>query len=142
MSYFARHDAADIAWHARSLWRHVNTAVPVVRARSSSVGDGLQVLVYSPDRPDVFARICGYFDSAGFSILDAKIHTTKAGFALDTFQVVATNHIAPDNASATRGVIGNDLTRRETRPRRGSGSGPSLASACAACVSTSEIRSR
>ena len=23
VSYFARHDAADIAWHARSLWRHV-----------------------------------------------------------------------------------------------------------------------
>ena len=90
VSYFARHDAADIAWHARSLWRHVATRVPIVRARPSSVGDGLQVLVYSPDRSDLFARICGYFDSAGFSILDAKIHTTRAGFALDTFQVVTT----------------------------------------------------
>jgi [protein-PII] uridylyltransferase len=72
VSYFARHDAADIAWHARSLWRHVRREVPIVRARPSSVGDGLQVLVYCPDRPDLFARICGYFDSAGFSILDAK----------------------------------------------------------------------
>jgi [protein-PII] uridylyltransferase len=90
VSYFARHDAADIAWHARSLWRHIDAQEPVVRARPSSVGDGLQVLVYSPDRADLFARICGYFDSAGFSILDAKIHTTRAGFALDTFQVVAT----------------------------------------------------
>jgi [protein-PII] uridylyltransferase len=89
VSYFARHDAADIAWHARSLWRHVQSAVPVVQARPSSIGDGLQVLVYSPDRPDLFARICGYFDGAGFSILDAKIHTTRAGYALDTFQVVA-----------------------------------------------------
>jgi [protein-PII] uridylyltransferase len=95
VSYFARHDAADIAWHARSLWRHVDTAEPVVRARSSSVGDGLQVLVYSPDRADLFARICGYFDSAGFSIQDAKIHTTRAGFALDTFQVISTSGIAP-----------------------------------------------
>jgi [protein-PII] uridylyltransferase len=90
VSYFARHDAADIAWHARSLWRHVNGKGPIVRARPSSVGDGLQVLVYSPDRPDLFARICGYFDSAGFSIQDAKIHTTRAGYALDTFQVVTT----------------------------------------------------
>jgi [protein-PII] uridylyltransferase len=90
VSYFARHDAADIAWHARSLWRHVKTEVPIVNARPSSVGDGLQVLVYSPDRPDLFARICGYFDNAGFSILDAKVHTTKADYALDTFQVVAT----------------------------------------------------
>ena len=62
--------------------------MPVVRARPSPLGEGLQVLVYSPDRADLFARICGYFDGAGFSIQDAKIHTTNAGYALDTFQVV------------------------------------------------------
>jgi [protein-PII] uridylyltransferase len=90
VSYFARHDAADIAWHARSLWRHVNSPTPIVRARASSVGDGLQVLVYSPDQPELFARICGYFDTAGFSIQDAKVHTTRAGYALDTFQVITT----------------------------------------------------
>jgi len=89
VSYFARHDAAEIAWHARSLWRHLTTPSPVVRARLSSVGDGLQVLVYAPDRPDLFARICGYFDSSGFSIQDARIHTTRSGYALDTFQVVS-----------------------------------------------------
>ncbi len=88
VSYFARHDAAELAWHARALWRHVQTTVPVVRARPSPVGEGLQVLVYSPDRPDLFARICGYFDTAGFNILDAKVHTTRPGFALDTFQVI------------------------------------------------------
>jgi [protein-PII] uridylyltransferase len=89
ISYFARHDAGDIAWHARSLYRHVETNEPVVRARLSSLGEGLQVLVYAPDRPDLFARICGYFDSAGFNILDAKVHTTTAGYALDTFQVIS-----------------------------------------------------
>ena len=52
------------------------TTQPIVRARLSSLGEGLQVLVYAPDRQDLFARICGYFDSAGFNILDAKIHTT------------------------------------------------------------------
>ena len=89
LSYFARHDAGDIGWHARSLYRFVQTTTPVVRARLSSLGEGLQVLVYAPDRPDLFARICGYFDTAGFNILDAKVHTTKAGYALDTFQVIS-----------------------------------------------------
>ena len=89
VSYFVRHDAPDIAWHARSLFRHIETKEPVVKARPSSVGEGLQVLVYSPDRPDLFARICGYFDSAAFNILDAKVHTTRAGYALDTFQVTS-----------------------------------------------------
>ena len=99
LSYFARHDAADIAWHARSLWRHVQSSAPIVRARPSSVGDGLQVLVYCPDQPDLFARICGYFDNAGFSIQDAKIHTTRAGYALDTFQVVSPQADADDTVN-------------------------------------------
>ncbi len=89
VSYFARHDAADIAWHARALWRHVQSTQPVVCARPSPVGEGLQVLVYAPDQPDLFARICGYFDTASFNILDAKIHTTRSGFALDTFQLIS-----------------------------------------------------
>ena len=60
----------------------------MVRARLSPAGEGLQVLVYTQDQHDLFARICGYFDQAGFSILDARIHTTRDGHALDTFQVV------------------------------------------------------
>jgi [protein-PII] uridylyltransferase len=98
VGYFMRHDASEIAWHARQLSRYVvvTEAAPVsalngkciVRARISPLGEGLQVLVYTEDQTDLFARICGYFDQAGFSILDAKIHTAKNGYALDTFQVV------------------------------------------------------
>ena len=88
VSYFARHEATELAWHARSLWRHVGSTGPVVRARPSPIGEGLQVLVYAPDQQDLFARICGYFDGAGFNILDAKVHTTREGYALDTFQVI------------------------------------------------------
>jgi [protein-PII] uridylyltransferase len=90
VGYFMRHDAADIAWHTKQLSRLVATDQPVVRARRSPVGEGLQVVVYTQDQPDLFARICGYFDQGGFSILDARIHTTKKGYALDTFQVVTT----------------------------------------------------
>ena len=98
IGYFMRHDASEIAWHARQLSRYVSKAErpsvatmigkSIVRARISPLGEGLQVLVYAEDQTDLFARICGYFDQAGFSILDAKIHTAKNGYALDTFQVV------------------------------------------------------
>ncbi|MCX7692317.1 [protein-PII] uridylyltransferase [Tepidimonas taiwanensis] len=94
VGYFMRHSADEIAWHTRHLSRALAQtgaagagAPTVVRARLSPAGEGLQVLVFTPDQPDLFARICGYFDQAGFSILDAKIHTTADGYALDTFQV-------------------------------------------------------
>ena len=104
VSYFARHEGNEIAWHARALNRLADTEQPVVRARLSPVGEGLQVLVYSPDQPDLFARICGYFDSAQFSILDARIHTTAAGYALDTFQVI-TPQLETQSQSAYRDLI-------------------------------------
>jgi [protein-PII] uridylyltransferase len=95
VGYFMRHDAADIAWHTRQLSRPLALAKAegkepgvTVKARLSPLGEGLQVMVYTPDQTDLFARICGYFDQAGFSILDAKIHTARNGYALDTFQVV------------------------------------------------------
>ena len=67
----------------------VQALVPVVQARLSPLGEGLQVLVYARDQPDLFARICGYFDGAGFNILDAKVHTSRSGYALDTFQIIS-----------------------------------------------------
>lgn len=86
--YFIRFDARDMAWQARMLWRRTSSPDAVVRARLSPAGEGIQVLVYTPDRPDIFARICGFFARIQYTILEAKIHTTRHGYALDTFQVM------------------------------------------------------
>jgi [protein-PII] uridylyltransferase len=109
VGYFMRHDAADIAWHARQLSRHVGQSHALVRARASSTGEGLQVLVYTPDQSDLFARICGYFDQAGFSILDARIHTANNGYALDTFQVVSPN--LSDHPRELTALVETELAR-------------------------------
>jgi [protein-PII] uridylyltransferase len=112
VSYFMRHDAADIAWHTRHLSRHVGAAKPVVRARQSLAGDGLQVMVYAADQADLFARICGYFDRAGFSILDARVHTANNGYALDTFQVVASSASEqPGHYRELTHMVESDLVR-------------------------------
>jgi [protein-PII] uridylyltransferase len=87
-AYFLRHDAQEIAWQTRSLHYRVDTKTPVVRARLAPFGEGLQVMIYTPDREALFARICGYFERAGFNIVEAKIHTTRNGYALDTFLVM------------------------------------------------------
>ena len=114
VGYFMRHDASDIAWHARQLSRHVakpaeGPAKPIVRARISPLGEGLQVLVFTPDQADLFARICGHFDQSGFSIQDAKIHTTRTGWALDTFQIVT--HMLPEHYRELLSMVESGLTQ-------------------------------
>ncbi len=85
MVYFLRHSAEEIAWHTRSLHYRIFNNKPVVKARLYQEGEGLQVMVYTQDQPDLFARIVGFFARAGYSIVDAKIHTTAHGYALDSF---------------------------------------------------------
>lgn len=85
--YFLRHSARDIAWHTRTLLTHVNSPTPIVRTRLSRVGEGTEVLVYVRDQKDLFLRLCGWFESRNLSIVDARIHTTRHGYALDTFLV-------------------------------------------------------
>lgn len=86
-AYFLRHDAQEIAWHTRLLNVHTQSSKPVVRARLSTAGEGLQVMVYVADQKELFSRICSFFESISFNIVEAKIHTTRHGYALDTFQV-------------------------------------------------------
>ena len=87
-AYFLRHDPQEIAWQTRNLHYRVDTGKPVVKARLAPFGEGLQVMIYTRDREALFARICGYFERAGFNIMEAKVHTTRAGYALDTFVVM------------------------------------------------------
>ncbi|MGH8750518.1 MAG: [protein-PII] uridylyltransferase [Burkholderiales bacterium] len=110
-AYFLRHDAQEISWHTRQLWSRVNSAVPIVKARLSAIGEGLQVLIYTPDQKDLFARICGFFERISYNIVEAKIHTTRHHYALDSFLV-----LDPSNKTAHYrdliGFIEHELAQR------------------------------
>ncbi|MBI5331911.1 MAG: [protein-PII] uridylyltransferase [Betaproteobacteria bacterium] len=83
--YFLRQDSRDIAWQTRRLLPVLGKRPYIVRARLAPVGEGVEVLVYSPDEPALFARICTFFAHLGYSILGARIQTTLDGHALDSF---------------------------------------------------------
>jgi [protein-PII] uridylyltransferase len=87
-SYFLQHDADEITWHTRQLAPHLHAATPIVKARVARIGKGLQVMVYCPDQPYLFARICHFFATMRFSIMEARVHVTRHGYALDSFLVM------------------------------------------------------
>ncbi len=94
--YFLRHEPQEIAWHTRQLYQRTHATTPVVRARLSPVGEGLQVMVYVADQKELFSRICSFFDSISFDIFEAKIHTTRHGYALDTFHIQDASNRQPE----------------------------------------------
>lgn len=87
-SYFQRFDSDEIAWQSRLLIPHQLTETAIVRARLSPKGDGIQVMIYSRDQKEIFARICHFFESMQYNIVQAKIFTTAHGYALDNFIVL------------------------------------------------------
>ena len=99
-AYFMRHDSEEIAWHTQTLYYRPDSPEPVVRARLNPVGAGLQVMIYVKDQPALFARICGFFARLGYSIVDARIHTCRHGYALDSFVL-----LDPENQLPYRDMI-------------------------------------
>jgi len=87
-NYFTRHEADEIAWHSRLLTPHLNSIKSIVRARLSPYGDGIQVMIYTRDQNEIFAKICNFFDRMGYNIVEAKIYTTMHGYALDSFIIL------------------------------------------------------
>jgi [protein-PII] uridylyltransferase len=100
-AYFLRHEPQEIAWHTRLLYYRVETPEPVVKARPSPAGEGLQVMIYVPDQKELFARICSFFEHIHYDIFEAKVYTTRHGYALDSFQV----HEADGRRADYRSVI-------------------------------------
>ncbi len=112
--YFMRHSPEEIAWHTRLLYYRPESDTPVVKARVAEDEEGVQVMVFTRDQKDLFVRLTGFFGRMGFSILDAKVHTTRHGYALDSFMLQD-----PGNTATYRDIltlIEHELSARLLHP--------------------------
>ncbi len=86
--YFLRHDAESLAWHAEVIIGTPASELPLVAVRYHPEAGGTVILVYTPDRDGLFVDLTAGIDRLNLSIWDARIHTTRYGFALDTYVVL------------------------------------------------------
>ena len=110
-TYLLLHDPQEIAWHALHLGHQMKPPAPVVKARVAPAGTGIEVLVYAADQKDLFARICNFFDHIDFNIVQAKIHTTRHGYALDSFLVLDPFNVTQHHCDALS-FIEHELARQ------------------------------
>ena len=77
---------------------HFGDAEPSVVAEPDAISGMTRVSVFAPDRPGLFYRIAAALSAAGASIVDARIHTTRDGMALDNLLVTDARGKAYDDA--------------------------------------------
>ncbi|WP_341631287.1 [protein-PII] uridylyltransferase [Sphingomonas agri] len=67
---------------------HIGDARPNVVVEDDPETGATRVSVFTPDREALFYRICAGLAAAGANIIDARIHTTRDGMALDNLLVL------------------------------------------------------
>jgi [protein-PII] uridylyltransferase len=67
---------------------HIGEATPNVVAEDDPESGATRISVFTPDREALFYRICAGLAAAGANIIDARIHTTRDGMALDNLLVL------------------------------------------------------
>lgn len=105
--YFMRHTPEEIAWHTQTLAQYVRTPDPIVEVKRSERMGGILILLYLPDRKDLFLRAVAALGKSGLSVIDARVHTTHHGWALDTFLV--TDRYERDDPEMLDAKIRKDL---------------------------------
>ena len=84
-AYFVRHQTREILWHTANLVHDIET--PLIRSRILPESDTFQVMIFMPNGPRLFARLCRIFSRHGFDILAARAFITEHNYILDTFIV-------------------------------------------------------
>jgi [protein-PII] uridylyltransferase len=120
VAYFLRHEASEIAWHTRQ-WNTQRQSAqaepgPLVRARPTEHGEGLQIMVYTRDIGQLFVDTCRYFDNKSLSVQDARVHTTRHGWALDSYIVLPPEDMQAE-LRALASVVEHELAERLRSPR-------------------------
>jgi [protein-PII] uridylyltransferase len=67
---------------------HIGEASPSVAVEDDPESGATRVSVFTPDREGLFYRICAGLAAAGANIIDARVHTTTDGMALDNLLVL------------------------------------------------------
>ena len=66
----------------------IGEPVPSVAAENDADSNATRISVFTPDREGLFFRICAGLAAAGANIIDARVHTTRDGMALDNLLVL------------------------------------------------------
>ncbi|MGK0445639.1 MAG: [protein-PII] uridylyltransferase [Bermanella sp.] len=92
--YFLRESVDTLVWHALALFKHKDTAKPLVLIGDTSdkaLEGATQIFIHMKDQPHLFAAMTAALDQLHLNIQDARIITSANNNALDTYIVLDEN---------------------------------------------------
>ena len=114
---FLRYRPEQIAWQTRGI-AESDAGDTVVLVRPHLQAGGLEVFVRALDRDGLFAALVATLDRLGLNVLEARVLNSSDGHALDTFQLIAPQGIAPETEAVVAAIKGALRDPARVRPVR------------------------
>ncbi|WP_455234024.1 [protein-PII] uridylyltransferase [Thiogranum longum] len=86
--YFLRHKVNEIMWHAQTILQQGDANGIRIDLREQPDSGGSALFVYTPVVERLFIKTTALIDQLGLTITDARIITSKRGYALDTYLIL------------------------------------------------------
>ncbi|MEO5773510.1 MAG: [protein-PII] uridylyltransferase, partial [Sphingomicrobium sp.] len=87
-SYWLAEPVETQVANARQIIAHSDPSRPSIVAEEDAGTGATRISLFTTDREGLFYRLCASLASAGANIIDARVHTTKDGLALDNILVL------------------------------------------------------
>ncbi len=86
--YFLRHNANEVVWHAQVVLAGETTDETRVALNPRSERGGSALFLYTPVVDRLFSRTTALLDQMGLTVTDARIITSKRGYAVNTYHLL------------------------------------------------------
>lgn len=87
--YFLQNTVDTIVWQTELLWPPGRSFAGMeVALREDRINRCTDIVVYGPDRDDLFAHTTALLDQLGLNVLSARVQTTDHGLSLSTYLVL------------------------------------------------------
>ncbi len=116
--YFLRYKIDVLQWHMKTLANVSALDLPVVSVRYAENSGSTEILVFTPDLTNLLVMTTAGFDCLHLNIVDARLHTTRMGFALHNYLVLDQNDHAVSEPAKLK-EIEEALTAQLKDPRKG-----------------------
>ena len=116
--YFLRYKIDVLQWHMKTLANVSALDMPVVSVRYAENSGSTEILIFTPDLANLLVMTTAGFDCLHLNIVDARLHTTRMGFALHNYLVLDQNDEAVNDPEKLKEI--EDALRSQLQdPRKG-----------------------